>query len=1366
MKLLKKLFIPLCLTVAAMAGATACSALEPIESSQDSISISVPDPITYTLNLTADKTTAKRGEEVTLAAYLHSEEAEDELAENAIFSIVEGGAAATLSGNKLTISNTAAANTVIKVKAKIGITDSNIVEIKVDVPLEEVSISAGGVTNVLKGSSVTLTKTITPLGADTSALNWEIVEGNTLATINGDVLVVSDKAPTGATIKVKAVSGDIESDVLSFIVGYPLEALTLTKPETKNILSGGKIDLTVTKTPENATDAVYEWAFVQGADLATFAGDTLIVNQGVATGSIIEVKAVCGEFETESVTFIVGYPLEELKLTADVSTNVPNGESITFTVTKVPENTTNGDFEWKITAEDESYYTFDETTGKLTVTYDAPLNTEITVQAIGAVESDPITIIVGVPLTGLAISSEAPAILTHGESYDITVTGTPEEANTKGVQWVFNNAGWASVKDGKLIVNNSVPHGATLTVKAVSGSVESNELSFQVGIGASSIEVTVLGKKNVDPGASTQLTVSVLPNEATDKSYTWNVVGNGRIVNDYLIVNENAKIGDEIIVTAVTANGKESEPVTITVGVPVTGVSISLAGSANIDPNQSRPINVAISPDDASAQKIEWVFEAGEQYCSIVNNTITINGDAPIGEQISFKATVGGHTSNTILVTVGTPITGITVDPEIASGSKVERGTRFDLNVTLAPAGANAAYTWEFLQGGDWASVKNGKLILSADTPDNTVVELQAVSGDVKSTPISYTVTLTEKEVNAGKYYFVLSGESFTVDKNATSASTLKVELYNYNYEKITDKEFSFTIVEGENFVEVTKNGAVCTFKAIGHGTAYVQVTANGLNISEQVVVTAIVPPTSIILPGVFTERTGFNYNFSMYDHNNSTLAKAEKDALPFVATAGGTNVCTDVVYTFRHSDGTTGDAVATYADGKITFNRTGLITVTASSNSGSRVETTVSYTFNINEGYNVYTFEEAAAIARNGYYNGQILNFVALTKPVAEDGYQYGYEFVPASALKSYPKREDFATNEEYIQAMLPHYNTITQSANSRIVSANRSLYINGNQHVVNASRLPVISQSLQEAAIEKNMHEWLHHGGLISTEPWTADGSDVTGEFFAKIYDVEVKGNSGINYANAENPGAFVGGYMAGINVGTLGRNKNGNEDYSAKYHVDIKNVTSSGFKEGFKLVSVVDGTVENAYAYDCWQNGFSFRSSIIKMKNLKLGACGAVGIELMPEGSNKAGLGNNQPQTVTFEGTFDVEGNRNALNTSYLQTYNIMGYNIPTIVVASLQNAGIAQDATKLSHLQDPLTGEVCMVTFIIDTSILGDVPNVSQALYPSYQAGGIIDAADLPSDGTIDTEHQFIRLPASLAPGMPLGSVLLYNLNYGK
>ena len=89
---------------------------------------------------------------------------------------------------------------------------------------------------------------------------------------------------------------------------------------------------------------------------------------------------------------------------------------------------------------------------------------------------------------------------------------------------------------------------------------------------------------------------------------------------------------------------------------------------------------------------------------------------------------------------------------------------------------------------------------------------------------------------------------------------------------------------------------------------------------------------------------------------------------------------------------------------------------------------------------------------------------------------------------------------------------------------------------------------------------------------------------------------------------------------------------------------------------------------------------------------------------------------------------------------------------------------------SHMMNQ-NGEFAFVTFIFHDVSKGTV-NASQALYPGYQQGGIINAADLPKDGSVDTTHEYIMLEVKLGnsaefgpfAGMSLGYALLYNHNY--
>ncbi|MBR4420010.1 MAG: hypothetical protein IKT32_03945, partial [Clostridia bacterium] len=243
MNCLKKIVLSLLLVLSMTMGLTACGLFDPADpdnsgGGNQTPGGNTPGAITYTLNLVPSKTIAIRGDVVTLNAYLHAEGQTDVLADGATYSIVDGDSYATLAENRLTISNTAADSSIVKVKAKVGATDSNIVEIKVSVPLETLSASAGGVTNVMKGSSTLLEKQITPDGANLTGFKWDILEGAESCSISGDVLIVKQTATVGDVIKVQAVCGDKSSGVLEFIVGYPVTSVTANAKGVTNIIKG------------------------------------------------------------------------------------------------------------------------------------------------------------------------------------------------------------------------------------------------------------------------------------------------------------------------------------------------------------------------------------------------------------------------------------------------------------------------------------------------------------------------------------------------------------------------------------------------------------------------------------------------------------------------------------------------------------------------------------------------------------------------------------------------------------------------------------------------------------------------------------------------------------------------------------------------------------------------------------------------------------------------------------------------------------------------------------------------------------------------------------------------------------------------
>lgn len=68
------------------------------------------------------------------------------------------------------------------------------------------------------------------------------------------------------------------------------------------------------------------------------------------------------------------------------------------------------------------------------------------------------------------------------------------------------------------------------------------------------------------------------------------------------------------------------------------------------------------------------------------------------------------------------------------------------------------------------------------------------------------------------------------------------------------------------------------------------------------------------------------------------------------------------------------------------------------------------------------------------------------------------------------------------------------------------------------------------------------------------------------------------------------------------------------------------------------------------------------------------------------------------------------------------------------------------------------------FINDDTMVGTgTPNTSEIIYPGFQAGGIINARDLPTDGSFDTTHEYIELDVQ-ALGHDAGKAYFYNHNY--
>jgi len=1206
---------------------------------------------------------------------------------------------------------------------------------------------------------------------------YEIVSGEDDAELNGNTLIIDADAEVGAEIEVVAKLGKKVSNEIEFEVSVPLEAITISAGGIQNIEAGDSVALTKTLNPSvsDISESDVEWVITQNASICEISNNKLYVNINASTGAIIKVKAQCGDITSNELEFIVGYPLEELTISS-VGSSIIKADGIkVLVVEKNPDNATGYTITWEITEGAEYAAVINN---NLCITEEPPIGQKIKVKAIGStgaqkVYSNELEFQYETPITKITLSSTTPEIIMSGNSALLNVSVAPEGASMEDFIWnITAGSQFAQIIDKTLVFNASAPYGSIVKVKAYTlnnPDVECNELTFQYGKKLVSISANIVGSKNVKNGSSRPLEYTLNPTDATNANVEWVIVSGeefGYISNGVITIydEDEAPVGSKIYVKAVSGD-IESDPVEIIVGTPIETITISAVGvEDSILTTRTIPLNVVVTPTGATLTGIEWEITSGAEYASITNNNLIILSSTPIGTTIAFKAKNGEVISNELTFQYGIPVESVTISP--VGTLDVLKGTSVGLSVKVNPEEATErnSVVWTIIEGSEYANIIENSLVVKADAVSYETITVKATVGGVDSNELTFTIQSTQEEINASKYFISVSEENINLDINGKITPVLTVEVYNYNFDEITDKNITYRVVEGLDYLDVDPNGYECSFVIKGHGKAVVEVGIEGTNVTERVDVNVIVPPDFINLPEVFEERTGFVYSFSKI---NPVTSEAEK--LPFVVTTDEENACSDFTYSFMHEDGTTGDDVAIWENGEITFFKTGKVTVIVSSDSGSSKEKTVSYSFNINEGFNVYTYLELQKLANKSTfrdskitYNGQPINIVVLEKPKVTDQFMieykqqhgedaempYGYDLVSAAGLK--------AISEQTFEDVF--YGELNNRGNGqRINFVCRNVHINGNNHKINLSQVrPITSDEFEEKKEDGTITTWENFDAVIRILAYHSDEEVILGGAYnVKLYDLEVIGNCSVDFDGYIEGIRPMGVFDKGIGIG--------DQKHNTIFYIDMKNVTAAGCITGFDFNRIVgNGLAEGLHAYNCFSNGIETWSSIFRIKDVTLGSCGAAGIELVPGYSDKAGENFDQNQKITFEGTINVDGNYNAGNTKYFENYKVQGNTIPAVIQGVLLTGGY--DETQISHMKNE-KGEFVFVCFVL-VDIGGTfAPNSTEYSYPAWQEGGIINAKDLPKDvAAVDTTHQFIELDAVVAGMGDLGKVLLYNHHY--
>lgn len=313
----------------------------------------------------------------------------------------------------------------------------------------------------------------------------------------------------------------------------------------------------------------------------------------------------------------------------------------------------------------------------------------------------------------------SPTVLTKGFSFTITDVngGTYSYSRTSAVE--IKRAYFSTVKAQEVIIEG----GGTPSVINVSS----------VQLSASEMALSV--------GATGNLTATVNPSDATDKTVTWSS-SNTAVAT----VDANGKVtavapGTAVIVVT-TKDGGKTASCTVTVtstNVPVESVSLDKT-SLSLAEGETATIIATVSPDNATNKAVNWSSSSSAVATVDSNGNVTA---VAAGTAVIIASTADGGKTAFCTVTVSAsavPVESVSLNKSTLS---LEEGATETLTATVNPSNAtNKNVTWSSSDAAVATVDANGKV--TAVAPGTAVIIVSTADGGKTATCV---VTVTASAV-------------------------------------------------------------------------------------------------------------------------------------------------------------------------------------------------------------------------------------------------------------------------------------------------------------------------------------------------------------------------------------------------------------------------------------------------------------------------------------------------------------------------------------------------------------------------------------------------------------------------------------------
>lgn len=421
----------------------------------------------------------------------------------------------------------------------------------------------------------------------------------------------------------------------------PVEIPALAGKNVVQLAAGDGFSVALT-----ANGDVYTWGRNDAGQLGLGNTTRMSIPQKVpGLGGVQEIAAGNSHVLARGGTLspVTGVTLDKTKVSVQVN------DFVQLTATVQPPDAANKNVIWA--SADPTIATVDAN-GKITGVKVGTTTVTVTTEegnftATCEVEVKPAAIPV-VKVTGVTLD-QSTMTLNVGATGQLTETVAPDNATDKTVKWSTSNSSVATVNaDGT--VTAKAPGKATITVTTNDGNYTATcvvTVIQPVPVTGVKLDKTTM---TINVGDNKQLTATVLPDNATDKSVVWST-SNSSIATVDANGNVTAKAPGKTTITVTTNDGHYQATCEVTViqGVPVTGVELS-PSAATVSIGESKQLAATVMPANATDKDVKWSSDHPE--IATVDQNGLVQGIAVGKATITVRTEDGGYTDNCVITVV------------------------------------------------------------------------------------------------------------------------------------------------------------------------------------------------------------------------------------------------------------------------------------------------------------------------------------------------------------------------------------------------------------------------------------------------------------------------------------------------------------------------------------------------------------------------------------------------------------------------------------------------------------------------------------------------------------------------------------------